>query len=710
MAVLWVTEALPLAITSLLPIFLLPLFGILSTMKTAQAFVSGPTMLFIGANVIALAIERTNLHRRLAFRILLTLGVKPKRLMLGFMLTSWFVSMWMCNTATTSMLLPILESVLRQIEESGDENNSSGMSDHCSKSLSQFEEPHKACCADGAKSINFHKTEGTCSPPGLKRMQEKEAREPVIVVDAAQSTAVDGSESGQAPVSQGFARRDPEGFRKLAVGLTLSICFAANVGGVATINGAIPNMIMKGHADKLWVENTGEKFSRQLHFVGGVWRPRRCHQPRLPLALDEHLLPRPQVQNVQEDEVVEEDQAVETYLRREHSKLGPIRSTFGCFLTKVQNVQEDQVVEEDQAVETYLRREHSKLGPISVDQILVTVLLVTLVTLWVFREPGFMAGWAHYFPKGYMVDATPAVLIGLLLFVIPTNFTGSSGKGGTVPTLMDWETMQRRFPWAVVMLMGGGFTLAKACAVSGLSKWIGKHIVFDDLPRWFMLLVILILVALLTEVTSNPATCSLLMPIVAPLAINMGLNPLYLMLPVCFATSFFAFMLPAAAPPNAIVFCYGRLKTTDMITAGAILNVICVATVVLATETWGMPLFDLATVPWNTTAPGNATGMGMINVATVIGSLEWKTLERRQVDAKLVVLYRVKNNLVGEITKSLTAAPEAVLLPDLHPRRRILVLSDCGKNAHNISRHGLCWKKNAVQRCPIEGYHSHRTL
>ncbi|KAI0215882.1 Solute carrier family 13 member 2 [Lamellibrachia satsuma] len=257
---------------------------------------------------------------------------------------------------------------------------------------------------------------------------------------------------------------------------------------------------------------------------------------------------------------------------------------------------------------------------VSVDQILVTVLLVTLVTLWVFREPGFMAGWAHYFPKRYMIDATPAVLIGLLLFVIPANFTGSSGKGGTVPTLMDWETMQRRFPWSVVMLFGGGFTLAKACAVSGLSTWIGKHLVFDDLPRWFMLLVILILVALMTEVTNNAATCSLLMPIVAPLAINMGLNPLYLMLPVCMTTSF-AFMLPAAAPPNAIVFCYGRLKTTDMasttyktcrIKAGAIMNVICVVTVVLATETWGMPLFHLATVPWNTTAPGNATGMGIM--------------------------------------------------------------------------------------------------
>ncbi|KAI0212068.1 Solute carrier family 13 member 5 [Lamellibrachia satsuma] len=132
------------------------------------------------------------------------------------------------------------------------------MSDQCFKSLSQFEEPHKACCADGAKSINVHKTEGTCSPPGLKRMQEKEAREPVIAVDVAQPTAVDGSESGQAPVSQGFAKRDPEGFRNLAVGLTLSICFAANVGGVATINGAIPNMIMMGHADKLWVKHTGE--------------------------------------------------------------------------------------------------------------------------------------------------------------------------------------------------------------------------------------------------------------------------------------------------------------------------------------------------------------------------------------------------------------------------------------------------------------------
>jgi len=90
----------------------------------------------------------------------------------------------------------------------------------------------------------------TCSPPGLKRQQEKDAREPVIVVYVARPDAAEGSDHGSVPVSQGYAKRDPEGFRKLAIGLTLSICYAANVGGVATINGAIPNMIMKGEADR----------------------------------------------------------------------------------------------------------------------------------------------------------------------------------------------------------------------------------------------------------------------------------------------------------------------------------------------------------------------------------------------------------------------------------------------------------------------------
>ncbi|KAK2158809.1 hypothetical protein NP493_1769g00005 [Ridgeia piscesae] len=578
MAVFWVAEALPLAITSLIPIFLLPIFGIMSTMKTAQAFVSGPTMLFIGANVIALAIEKTNLHRRIAFRILLTLGVRPKRLMLGFMLTSWFVSMWMCNTATTSMLLPILESVLRQIEESGDGNNASGMTKHRSENMAEFEEPHKACCADGAKCITFDETRGTCSPPGLKRQQEKDAREPVIVVYVARPDAAEGSDHGSVPVSQGYAKRDPEGFRKLAIGLTLSICYAANVGGVATINGAIPNMIMKGEADSQWQTNLGK--NSPVNFTS--WAAYG-----IPIALINLAF---------------------LWLWMNSFYLG-IRSTFGCFSSEERNT------EEDKAVEAYLRREHKKLGPVSVDQILVSMLLLTLVAFWVFREPGFMSGWADLFPTGYMVDATPAVLIGLLLFVIPANFTGSSGKGGTVPTLMDWDTMQRRFPWSVVMLMGGGFTLAKACGVSGLSKWIGTNLsIFDALPRWFMLFVILVLVALLTEVTSNPATCSLLMPIVVPLALcQLQLNPLYLMYPVCFATSF-AFMLPAASPPNAIVFCYGRIKTSDMIKAGAIMNVICVAAVVLGTETWGMALFDLATPPWNGTATtcdmGGKSGMG----------------------------------------------------------------------------------------------------
>ena len=112
-----------------------------------------------------------------------------------------------------------------------------------------------------------------------------------------------------------------------------------------------------------------------------------------------------------------------------------------------------------------------------------------------------------------------------------------------------------------------------------------------------MVAIICFIAAMITEITSNSATCTVLMPVMASLAESLGRNPLYLMIPVAISTSY-AFMLPVATPPNAIVFQHGRIKMSDMLKAGAILNVVCVAGVTLATETWGVVLFDFNDIPW----------------------------------------------------------------------------------------------------------------
>ncbi|KAK2138697.1 hypothetical protein LSH36_2565g00005, partial [Paralvinella palmiformis] len=143
---------------------------------------------------------------------------------------------------------------------------------------------------------------------------------------------------------------------------------------------------------------------------------------------------------------------------------------------------------------------------------------------------------------------------------------------------------------------------------SGLSNEIGKALtIFDVLPHWLMITVVAFITALLTEVTSNPAACSLVMPILANMAEKLDLNPLYFMFPGVLATSY-AFMLPVATPPNAIAFSYGRITVLDMIKAGSLLK-LTVFVLTLATESWGMKYFHFDEPLWN----GNTTVLCSIN-------------------------------------------------------------------------------------------------
>ena len=123
MAVWWITEAVPLAITSLLPVALFPLLGIMNGQDVSATYFNHVIFLFMGGFLIALAMERWNLHRRIALNILLLTGVSPGRIILGFMLATALISMWISNTATSMMMLPILMSIISKLEESVDKES-----------------------------------------------------------------------------------------------------------------------------------------------------------------------------------------------------------------------------------------------------------------------------------------------------------------------------------------------------------------------------------------------------------------------------------------------------------------------------------------------------------------------------------------------------------------------------------------------------------
>lgn len=122
MAVWWVTEAVPLAVTSLLPVALFPLLGIMDGKSVSASYFNDVIFLFMGGFIIALAMQRWNLHRRIALSILVMIGTSPGRILLGFMSATAFLSMWISNTATAMMMIPILLSVINRLEETVDEH------------------------------------------------------------------------------------------------------------------------------------------------------------------------------------------------------------------------------------------------------------------------------------------------------------------------------------------------------------------------------------------------------------------------------------------------------------------------------------------------------------------------------------------------------------------------------------------------------------
>lgn len=123
MAVWWIFEVVPLAVTSLLPIFLFPMLGIMNGKTVSSVYFNDIIFLFVGGFMVALAMQRWNLHRRIALRILMVTGTSPAKILFGFMLATAFLSMWISNTATTMMMIPILLSIIEQLSENMDKRS-----------------------------------------------------------------------------------------------------------------------------------------------------------------------------------------------------------------------------------------------------------------------------------------------------------------------------------------------------------------------------------------------------------------------------------------------------------------------------------------------------------------------------------------------------------------------------------------------------------
>ncbi|GFO09946.1 solute carrier family 13 member 2 [Plakobranchus ocellatus] len=551
MSFMWLTEAVPITVTSLLPVFMCPMAGILTAKDVGESYVNNTSLLFLGGLVVAIAVEEANLHKRVALNVLRLVGTDPKWIMLGIMLPTWFLSMWISNTATASMMIPIVEAVLAEIKAAQEElEGDKTLKEGYQFSNSEKIVPLKEFCTE-ITSKTVGDVQVNISPEGGNTMHNK-CNRPQPQQTQTQSEPT----SSQA----GGVSTDPE-YVNLTKGLSLCIAYAGNVGGIATLTGTPPNLVLKGQADAFFNKHGATDAGQYgLTFVG--WMAMAAPLSALLLVLVWIWL-------------------VVMFLGR------------SCCRKNLRHMT---------AVKKVIRKELADMGPVTFAEKMTSALFVFLVILWVSREPKFVTGWATLFREKYVSDATAAIFVAVLFFILPKEKPNLfcwrlQNENPSYQPLMSWDAVQARLPWGVIVLLGGGFALAKACKASGLSAVVGAKLAeFDSLDPWLFNLVISMIVAMATEITSNTATATLLMPIMAELALKLNVNPLYLMSSSALATSF-AFMMPVATPPNAIVFSHGRLTLPDMVKAGALVNVLAVLVLTFVINTWGEVIFNFSQIP-----------------------------------------------------------------------------------------------------------------
>ncbi|NWX30560.1 S13A2 protein, partial [Notiomystis cincta] len=540
MAILWCTEALPLAVTALLPILLFPLMNIMDSTTVCQEYLKDTNMLFLGGLMMAIAIESWNLHKRVALRVLLITGVRPAFLLMGFMVVTAFLSMWISNTATTAMMVPIAQAVMEQLQRSEFNSATTGqVSEHSNRA---FELQEKPAGEDGFKEPEEN-GEWLVGNSHVLTVEEEEKRD----------------------------EQTRKKYLQLSKGMSLCICYSASIGGIATLTGTTPNLVLQGQVNDIFPSNGGIiNFASWFSFAF----------PTMVVLL------------------------IFAWIWLQVLYLGfDFKKNFGCGASPADKAKEKQAYE-------IIKEESKKLGKMKCAEIEVLILFILLVLLWFTREPGFIPGWATVLFNNdeisYVTDATVALFISLLLFILPSGLpkmerdeqqTGGRRRFRAPPPLLEWRLIHEKMPWNIVFLLGGGFALAKGSEESGLSQWLGSKLSpLENIPHPAIAFLLSLLVATFTECTSNVATTTLFLPILASMAQAICVNPLYVMLPCTLAASL-AFMLPVATPSNAIVFSYGQLKVIDMAKAGFVLNILGVLTITLAINTWASSLFQLQTFP-----------------------------------------------------------------------------------------------------------------
>ena len=231
------------------------------------------------------------------------------------------------------------------------------------------------------------------------------------------------------------------------------------------------------------------------------------------------------------------------------------------------------------------------LGPMGKGERYVLSIFLLTAFAWIFRgniELGsfVIPGWTNLLGiETYIDDATIAIFSAIALFALPVHLKDAV-------FLLDWN-WAIKIPWGILLLFGGGIALADGFKTTGLAAWIGQNLgLFSRVPLLVMIIITCFMLTFLTEVTSNTATATIFMPILAATGLAMGLHPFLLMIPATISASC-AFMLPVATPPNAIIFGSGSVTIPQMAKIGIGLNFIGIIIVTAITYLVAIPVFGI---------------------------------------------------------------------------------------------------------------------
>ena len=433
----WVSEALPMPVVALIPLILFPLLDIAELKTVALSYGDQIIFLFMGGFMLGLAIEKWNLHRRIALGIVKVTGTSGNRIVLGFILATGVISMWISNTATTMMMFPIALSVIHVMKDTSDGKGN---------------------------------------------------------------------------------------FKHFSLALMLSIAYASNFGGIATIVGTPPNVAFVGYY---------EKHFGNVSFIDWMLL---CMPIAIILLLALYFV-------------------LTKILFRNH-----IRSS--------------------EPARNYINQEYRSLGPLSYAEKRVMTVFVCTALLWIFKDPLNAA-------QGYVKldDTIIALLCAMALFIWPsgahknTDSLNETEEHDFHGGLLEWADT-KKMAWGILLLFGGGLALAAQMEKTGLIKQLGEWLSAFAGGGFMLVLMVTVLTIFISEVMSNIAQVIVFSPVVCSLAVAVNMNPLQLGLAMTLASSC-ASMMPMGTPPNAIAFASGHIKIKEMMRAGFVMNIVSIILITL---------------------------------------------------------------------------------------------------------------------------------